>query len=317
MGYFSDENRPKVVFDREIAEALGINCSIILCRLMWSIDKHFNSKNLAFFKNNKWWMYDSKGDLSSYSGLTEKQIRIVLSKLKKLKIIETGQFDRKFAVRRNWFYVDESRLRAVISSIGPFCPDSVPIGPFCPDVSGPFVTSIGPFCPDVSGPFVPIPLYTKNHTKSQTESQTKRPPKPSASEVIPPSKIPKIRILKHTPEDLIIAKKWLEYASREMSWSKLPPKWTEINFAEDIAKVREATDLNHDGITALLEFIENDSFWCKNAWAPIGLLKKAKNGEGIRKIDNILKQMKPDSLRQQEKFKGWNDEDDSTNIFGF
>jgi hypothetical protein len=110
---------------------------------------------------------------------------------------------------------------------------------------------------------------------------------------------------KYTDDDLEIGRAWLKYATREMSWTKPQPSWTEEKFAADIAKVRKATDLNQEGFFALLNFIENDDFWVKNAWSPAGLLKNGAND--VRKVDTILGRMKPASMRQHEKMQDWDE----------
>lgn len=89
--------------------------------------------------------------------------------------------------------------------------------------------------------------------------------------------------------DLSLALEWLNYAREVMPWQK---SFTQEKFAADLAKVKNRTDLNDDGIRAVLKFVSTDyDFWRNNAVSPIGLLKVGKNG--LRKIDTILSQMKP------------------------
>lgn len=118
---------------------------------------------------------------------------------------------------------------------------------------------------------------------------------------------PKIKILKFSDEDSEIAIIWLKFAIQEMTWTKPPSFWNEENFAKEIAKIRKAVDLNQLGFKKLLEFIENDDFWCKNALSPAGMLKISRN-TGLRKIDTILGQMKTKGMRLNEKMERWKDE---------
>jgi hypothetical protein len=114
----------------------------------------------------------------------------------------------------------------------------------------------------------------------------------------------KAKALSYTPEDLEIARDWLVYSIREMSWSKPPKSWTEENFAHELSKIRKNTNLNHTGLRAVLNFVEKDHFWAANSWSPAGLLKKS-SPDKLRKIDYILQRMKPASHRQQQLVDDW------------
>lgn len=302
------DNRAGVFYDSEVAEKLGVNVAIILSRIIWSLEKHMTASDMAYFREGRWWMYDSIPALIAYSKLGRKQILLVLKTLREGGIIESEQLEQKSGRNHNFYSIDTDKLRSVLSKGG-----LVPKG------------DEGVSAETVSTPLVPkgdegqcrkgtkvsaetaltsVPkgdYLSKSLTKNQTESQTKSPATVTA---LPLKARPrKVKALKHTPEDLEIAKLWLAYATREMSWTTPPSSWTPENFAEDLVRVREAVNLNHHGLRALLKFVENDRFWVKNAWSPAGLLKKSSND--VRKIDNILKQMKPDSLRQEQKIQSW------------
>lgn len=88
--------------------------------------------------------------------------------------------------------------------------------------------------------------------------------------------------------DLSLGEEWFKYAHEVMEWQTA---FSPDKFAGDIAKVKKATNLNDDGIRAVLSFVAKDDFWRNKAVSPIGLLKK--NQGGVRKIDTILSQMKP------------------------
>jgi len=84
------------------------------------------------------------------------------------------------------------------------------------------------------------------------------------------------------------AEKWHEWSSRKMPWMK--EKITAEKFYNELIKIQSTVDLNDQGIDALFDFIKNDQFWSQNAISPMNLISKSKNG--LRKIDNILLQMK-------------------------
>lgn len=317
MGLFLPGDRSFVVFDAELADKLGINAAIILSRIIWSIEKHITANDRAFFIDGRWWMYDTKGDLSAYSKLTEKQIRLVLTDLRKLQILHTGQFDNTFGVRRNWFAVDTLKLLAVIS---------MPIGTKGPDREKQPIETKGPDSPietkgpDTSGRKGPIEsderaryiLITKSHTESPSESH--KPLVNNVTPIRPPPRQKKPKVFKHTADDLEVAKLWLEFAISQMKWSAPPKSWTAENFAEDLVKVRESLvmnnqPMNHFGLEALLKFIKGSAFWSQNAWSPAGLLKKSASDKELRKVDQIfkqfLKEFTPESVRQEERMKDW------------
>lgn len=141
--------------------------------------------------------------------------------------------------------------------------------------------------------------------RNETEQGTLSPVKtPNAA------RVPKKGVLQFTEADLAVGREWLEFARTEMPWKAEDPSWTAERFAEAIAKVRLATDLNDLGTKALLEFIKRDDFWAKNAISPAGLLKRgAKNGE--RKIDNILVRMRTPQDRQYAALMAWAEREDA------
>jgi len=103
-----------------------------------------------------------------------------------------------------------------------------------------------------------------------------------------------------SPEELQLARDWLAYAQREMKWASPHASWNAPQFAFDLRRVAKAVDLNQDGLRAVLRFVEGHHFWARNALSPAGLLKRGAQKD-LRKIDNILLQMKPNSLRQRER----------------
>lgn len=127
----------------------------------------------------------------------------------------------------------------------------------------------------------------KNPRREEGEKESLYPPPPSSGTDSPL----KTKIEIQDPEILKVAAQWWELAKIEMHWKSESGEWSLQGFARSIAKIGRATDLNPVGLKALIDFIENDDFWRKNAISPNGLLTKSKNGN--RKVDNILARMKP------------------------
>ncbi len=114
----------------------------------------------------------------------------------------------------------------------------------------------------------------------------------------------KVPTLTFSEPDLAVGRAWLAYALSEMPWKEDDPKWTPEHFADAIAKVRRATDLNETGMAELLRFVAKDEFWRKNACSPSGLLKRSsRNGE--RKIDNILVRLRTKEQRTSDAMQQW------------
>lgn len=105
-----EDKQTKVCYDSRLADRFGVNEAILLSRMIWSIEKHKDANDTEFFHDGAWWMYDTIPAFMKYSGLGRKQILNAQANLTKEGIIEKGQFDRKFAQRRNWFSVNLDAL---------------------------------------------------------------------------------------------------------------------------------------------------------------------------------------------------------------
>jgi hypothetical protein len=313
MGLFlSGDNRAGVFYDAELAEKLGVNAAIILSRIIWSIEKHIeHDKKEGFFRDGRWWMYDSIPALIAYSKLGRKQILLVLKTLRDSDIIQSRQFDQSSGRNQNYYTVDNDRLKKVLGGLVPKRDEGVS----AETVSTPLVpkgdegqcrkgTKVSA---ETALTSVPKGDYlSKSLTKSQTESLTKSPATVTPLPIKPRPK--KEKSFKYDPEDLELAKPWLEFSLKESSYAKPPKNWIPEGFADGIRQVRASTEfqgkpLNHFGMKAVFQFILTSKFWRRVAWSPEGLLKK--NEDGVRKIDNILRQMKPESFRQEEKIRSW------------
>jgi len=64
------------------------------------------------------------------------------------------------------------------------------------------------------------------------------------------------------------------------------------SFAKAIDEIMVRHSINPDGMLKIMEYVQRDEFWSKNAVSPCGLTKKSANG--LYKIENILAQMQKD-----------------------
>jgi hypothetical protein len=64
------------------------------------------------------------------------------------------------------------------------------------------------------------------------------------------------------------------------------------SFAKAIDEIMVRHSINPDGMLKIMEYVQRDEFWSKNAVSPCGLVKKSANG--LYKIENILAQMQKD-----------------------
>ncbi len=129
------------------------------------------------------------------------------------------------------------------------------------------------------------------------------------------------KLLSSLPLEILdFAKTWHDFALREMKWTKPPKSWSVESFAEELDSVMKLEGINLEGMRELLKYIES-GFWAQVITTPKGLLKL--NEEKQRRITTILRQMKPKSLRSQEKHEAMSDEekqridDETTQLFGF
>lgn len=100
------------------------------------------------------------------------------------------------------------------------------------------------------------------------------------------------------PNDwLEIGKRWLKMAQEEYPWRAEEKYWTPEHFGQELQKVAQYFGASSKDFKQLLERLEKDSFWRKNAASPFGLIKKSANG--LRKIDNMIASLRTDFERKQ------------------
>lgn len=236
-----------------------------------------------FFIEDRWWMCDSLPDLMAYSKLTRHQILLVIKTLREThQIIETGQHDHKFAVRRNWFSVNRDTLLAVLSSPIVRKPD---------DVSVQNRTIDSP----ETGRYL---LITKSPTESLSESLKKDIPIETPIDTKPDDRMETAMVIELKPkkkerppmdqESIDLGKKWHAYA-RSNTKTKPYSSWSDESFAQELINLKFKTGLTAAYLTQVLEFLEKDDFWRPNGLSPKNLSTISKNGK--RKIDNIIDAM--------------------------
>ena len=167
-------------------------------------------------------------------------------------------------------------------------------------------------------------LYSKlrnNITKGLREKNTPTPP-PSPAEAVEGTFVflkPKKKLLKskvkidHSPEVIYLAESWLKH-TLEMIPSSLDQNWCSLEaFCDGIQEVLKKVEIadpcnssnrigiSISGLTAVLDFIRNDAFWCNKVLSPGAGLKR-KFAHGPRKIDTLLSQMAPKKTAEQRTF---------------
>lgn len=90
-----------------------------------------------------------------------------------------------------------------------------------------------------------------------------------------------------TAEDRRLAERWHAHALSHQPWLKHSIE----KFSEGVARLKRSVGLTDDEAIALFEFIAKDEFWRDKALSPASLLKKSSRND-MRKVDNILSQMK-------------------------
>lgn len=96
-------------FDVEIAKEYGVNCAVILNNIYFWIQK--NEANGNHYHDGMYWTFNSVkafNDLFPY--LSEKQIRLALSKLEAEDIIKTGNYNKVAYDRTKWYAITQKGI---------------------------------------------------------------------------------------------------------------------------------------------------------------------------------------------------------------
>ncbi len=252
------------------AEAILLKSSdkaIILEYFRWSINfkenrKDYNPQTSKYFHGGFWWCqisFEALSDLMPW--LSERCIKNYIKDLCDAEIlIKRRSSEFGGGNKPNFYRVDEDTLSAKLAPT-PLSAESAQTG--CKT------------CTPLSAESAPTLLYTYNPTHIHLNP------------VSSPS-----------PEILDLAKRWHDFALREMKWTTPPESWSVDGFAKEIIEVMEVENINITGMDELLTHIER-GWWAQIITTPASLLKT--NDEKQRRSTTILKQMKPKSVRDQER----------------
>ncbi len=274
-------NSVDYAFSRKLAIQFGIPAAMVMNRIIWSINIHAENSakySQEFYEDDNWWMADSMEALQlHFNGIFS--LITIKRAIKDLEAAGMLISKKRFLKTRKWNHTKSYAINiAMLKSL-----DSINLTPsensenhsvkMRQTESNNLILSHS------------IKSELSSSLNSQLNSQTNSPTSPSAAGVslsLVIDKKPKPP--KYEPQDLKIGQLWLEFALEQMPWQK---SWTAEKFAVDLAKVRKATGINHEGLEHVLEFIKGDKFWQEAAISPANLLKKQR-GSDIRKIDYIL-----------------------------
>ena len=119
MGLFlPGDDRSGIWIDLELAEKLGINSAIIIGRILWWIEKHITENEKNYFKEGRWWMYESLPSLQKYSTLGRDSILRVIKQLREAEIVLSHQFERSQGHNYNFYAIDAPKLTAILAQGG-------------------------------------------------------------------------------------------------------------------------------------------------------------------------------------------------------
>lgn len=87
--------RASAHYDPLIAKKIGIPCSILLSRIIWSINTKIENYNHEHFYDENWWMYNSREQFADFFGMGMFQLRNALKNLqeKNLVLLKKGSKD--------------------------------------------------------------------------------------------------------------------------------------------------------------------------------------------------------------------------------
>ncbi len=110
-------------------------------------------------------------------------------------------------------------------------------------------------------------------------------------------KKPVIATAKNVEIDLTVEKisrEWLEWSTGKFPF--LAKRMTQEKFYSALMKTKKTLEMTSEQIEAMYRWIKKDSFWSEHAISPSSLLTDSRNG--IKKIDNILSQMRNQIVRE-------------------
>ncbi len=276
-------------YDLEVAEKLGLNEAIVLAQIISSIEGHIDrGEKERFFRDGRWWMYDSMPALCRNTALGMDAVRRTLNRLKKLEIISTFQYELAEGLARFWYAINTESLTKVLALSPPMCAK--------PQDGGACVqnhrVAPPPMCAKPQGAMCAKPQDLSITLNSITLNPITLNIGPSIAPIIALD-IKKPRAKKQkppmTPEEFSLGQAWHEYAKANLK-TKPYPSWNDGYFTEALMKVMKSTGTSIQGMNEILTFLKGDEFWKPNGISPASLLNISKTNQK-RKIDNILDAM--------------------------
>jgi hypothetical protein len=142
-------------------------------------------------------------------------------------------------------------------------------------------------------------LCSSNHLTegSSFEEASKNDLGVSGGHVKKKMKKPVIATAKNVEIDFTVEKvsrEWLEWSTGKFPF--LAKRMTQEKFYSALMKAKKTLEMTSEQIEAMYDWIKKDSFWSEHAISPSSLLTDSRNG--IKKIDNILSQMRNQIVRE-------------------
>jgi hypothetical protein len=195
-------NREPLVVNVELAEAIGLNESIIVQQLHYWIEKNKNENRN--YRDGRFWTYNTIQEWrdKNFRFWSVDTVKRILSSLEKLGFVLSGNFNASKMDRTKWYTVNYEALDAVVETKKPEKPRSGALVQNAPMQEGKLPQSISADCPDALGQIAPsntrdllTEITTEISTEEKQEGQialtvesTPKKPKKSSSKSDKPKK---------------------------------------------------------------------------------------------------------------------------------
>lgn len=95
-----------VIFDSEIAKAVGVNAAIIYEKIRYFCEDAHSKRDIYKYHDGAYWTYNSRsGWNNSLPFLTDEQIKLAIKKLKEAALIKIGNYNKSKWDKTNWFTI--------------------------------------------------------------------------------------------------------------------------------------------------------------------------------------------------------------------
>lgn len=284
------ENYSDMHFNSNVAKKYSIMAAMVLNRILWSLTFHQNDPDEygRYFIDEKWWMKNTYVALANYfDGLvTQRTIQEIILKFERDGYLISRRMTAKSWSQEKWYSVDSEKIKSLLA--GGETPEKAKKPMIMHDAKNVSCTESHDTGRDIiDDEGRDIIDDEAGASSSLLKSRPKSPTKTSQLSLAPKAK--KSRAIAFEEEDLKLGEEWLDFAIKEKR-GRPYASWTAENFAKILAKIRASTDLNHEGIRAVFEFVQENDFWRSNAISPAGLMTRSRND--LLKIDNLITAMK-------------------------